>query len=313
MTESGLLAAVAVVMALVGVYVPLLGAAAVLLWPLPILVLIVRHGFKWGVMAVAVAGFLMAALVEPMVALRLVLAFAPGGLALGFAYRADWPPVRTLAAGLAASIAAKLAAFALLFALTGVEPFSMQFEIMEESFEGTVGMYESMGLTEAQIAETRENFTQNLALLRLMLPLIVVFMGLMDTLVNYFAGAAVLRRLGRPVRALPPFVEWRLPPAFLYLFGFSVVGMYWGSTRGLALLYQASLNLFMVAALAGIVEGLAVYWYAARRFRWPRLLAALFLAMVFLNAFLLRIFGLVGLMDMALDYRKRYWGKADGR
>ena len=41
---------------------PLLGTVAVLMWPLPILVLIVRHGLKWGVMAVVVAGVLLGAL-----------------------------------------------------------------------------------------------------------------------------------------------------------------------------------------------------------------------------------------------------------
>ena len=39
MTESGLLAAITVITALIGVYVPLLGTVAILLWPLPILVL----------------------------------------------------------------------------------------------------------------------------------------------------------------------------------------------------------------------------------------------------------------------------------
>ena len=73
MTESGLLAAITVVMALIGVYVPLLGTVAVLMWPLPILVLIVRHGLRWGVMAVVVSGVLTAALVEPVVSLRLAL------------------------------------------------------------------------------------------------------------------------------------------------------------------------------------------------------------------------------------------------
>ena len=55
MTESGLLAAITVVMALIGVYVPLLGTVAILMWPLPILILIVRHGLRWGVMAVVVS------------------------------------------------------------------------------------------------------------------------------------------------------------------------------------------------------------------------------------------------------------------
>ena len=62
MTESGLLAAITVITALIGVYVPLLGTVAILLWPLPILVLEVRHGIKWSLMSVLVAGIIMSIL-----------------------------------------------------------------------------------------------------------------------------------------------------------------------------------------------------------------------------------------------------------
>lgn len=307
MTESGLLAAITVVMALIGVYIPLLGTVAVLMWPLPILVLIVRHGLKWGLMAVFVAGVLTAALVEPAVSLRLALAFAPGGIALGLGFRNNWSSVRTLTTGIAASMAAKLAAFALLFALTGIEPFSTQFDVMESSFDQTIEMYRSMGMSEEQIGEVQDNLTQNLSLMRLLLPLVVVIMGLMDTALNYFLGSKVLRRLGHEVKTLPPFVEWRLPPVFVYVFGFSLVGLYWGSTRSLDFLYQASLNLVMFSTFAGLLQGLSVYSYASRHFRWPTFFSMAFITFVMLSGFLVRLLALVGLFDMVLDYRTRYW------
>ena len=54
-TESGLLVAITVIMALMAVYLPIVGIAATLLWPLPIIVLIVRHGMQYGVLSVASA------------------------------------------------------------------------------------------------------------------------------------------------------------------------------------------------------------------------------------------------------------------
>ena len=308
MTESGLLAAITVVMALIGVYVPLLGTVAILMWPLPILVLIVRHGLKWGLMAVFVSAVLTAALVEPAVSLRLALAFAPGGVALGLGFRNEWSSVRTLVTGIVVSMVSKLAALALLFAITGIEPFSMQFDMMEASFDQTIEFYRGVGMSETQLAEVQENLVQNLSLMRLLIPLVVVLMGLMDTMVNYLLGGKVLRRLGHDVKTLPPFVEWRLPPVFVYVFGFSLVGAYWGTTREIDLLYRASLNLSMLATFAGLVEGVVVYMYAWRHFHWPKFFGAFGLTFIFLNAFLLRLLCLVGLFDMVMDYRRRYWG-----
>ena len=99
LTEGGILAAVMAVMGLIGLYVPFLGMMAILLWPLPAIVLILRHGLRWGVMAVLVAAALLAVLVEPMVALRLALAFGPVGLVLGFGYRRGWAGGRLMGLG----------------------------------------------------------------------------------------------------------------------------------------------------------------------------------------------------------------------
>ncbi|MBR5162947.1 MAG: DUF2232 domain-containing protein, partial [Schwartzia sp.] len=175
------------------------------------------------------------------------------------------------------------------------------------SFDQTIEMYRSMGMSEEQIGEVQDNLTQNLSLMRLLLPLVVVIMGLMDTALNYFLGSKVLRRLGHEVKTLPPFVEWRLPPVFVYVFGFSLVGLYWGSTRSLDFLYQASLNLVMFSTFAGLLQGLSVYSYASRHFRWPTFFSMAFITFVMLSGFLVRLLALVGLFDMVLDYRTRYW------
>jgi len=268
LTEGGILAAVMVVLGLVGLYVPFLGVAAILLWSLPAIVLVVRHGLRWGVMSVVVATALLAMLIEPMVALRLALAFGPMGLVLGFGYRAGWSGVRLVITAIIASILAKMAGLALLFFLTGVEPFSGQLEAMEKSFDQAVAMYESMGLSEAQIEQAHTTLTQNLELIRLLLPLVVVMMGLTDTILNYYVAGKVLGRLGNPVPVLPPFAEWRMSGAFLYLFALSILGIYWGQTREIPLLYQASVNFNMVAMMAGLVEGLSLYVFLTRRLNW---------------------------------------------
>ena len=58
-----------------------------------------------------------------------------------------------------------------------------------------------------------------------------------------------------------------------------------------------------------MIEGLSVYAYASRYFRWPKFFSAAFITFVMLNGFLLRLLCLIGLFDTVLDYRKRYWKK----
>lgn len=56
--------------------ISLIGAFINLIWPVPIILLGVRHGYKWSMMATAVAGILIAILVHPLHAVAVVLASA---------------------------------------------------------------------------------------------------------------------------------------------------------------------------------------------------------------------------------------------
>ena len=309
LTESGILAALTVIMAAIGVYVPFLGVIAILMWPLPVIVLIVRHGMRWGVMAVVVSAVLTAALLEPVVAVRLPLAFGPGGIALAYGYRHKWPAVRIFTAGVVASLLAKAAALALVAYITGVQPFEMQFNMMDESFASAVGMYESIGMNAEQIAAAEQNFKANMTILRLLLPLLLFFMGLMDTTLNFILGGKLLQRLGNPVPTFPPFVEWRLPGAFMYIYCFALLGMYWAQTREIELLYKACVNLSMLATFAGMIEGFALLKAAQQHYRWPAIAVTIASVLMFFSSFLMQMLSFTGLLDMVFDYRTRLWGK----
>ena len=90
-TESGLLVAITVIMALMALYLPILGIAATLLWPLPIIVLIVRHGMQYGVLSVAAAAIIMTILISPMSAVHMVAAFGPPSLLWAMAFTRGCP------------------------------------------------------------------------------------------------------------------------------------------------------------------------------------------------------------------------------
>lgn len=311
MAESGLLAAMTVVLAMIAVYLPVLGMVAALIWALPILVLVVRHGIRWGIMAVLVSGVCMAFLIEPVMSLRMVLAFAPAGLLLGLGFRRHWSGVKVFGAAFLASLVGKLAALALLFAVTAVNPLAMDIDSMREAFEVVFQTYESMGIDAAQLAKAQQESEDALMLLQLLMPLVVLMMGLSDTVVGYLLGTRVLRRLGESVEGLPPFAEWRLPSVFLYLFGFALVGIYWGGTRDIQLLYQISINANMVAIFAGLIQGLALTHCVMRHYKLATIARILIVVIIITSGFLTQLVALTGLFDMLFDYRRRFAARGE--
>jgi len=313
MTESGVLSAITVVMALVGVYVPILGTVAALIWPLPMVILIVRHGLRWGVMAVAVAAVLMAILLEPLLSLRMVVAFAPVGIALGLGYRKGFSAGKLLCVTIAVSIVAKVAVILLVMFVTNINPFAMQLDTMKEAFSGSLDMYRGLNMSEAQLAEAETNFSATLEILSMLFPLIVILMGLFDAYVNFWVAGKVLRKLGQSgLPELAPFSEWHLSSFFLYLYGFGLVGMYWGGTRQIQWLYQLSFNANLLASFFGLIQGLALLQYMGNHWNLSKFMRCIIVLFVLLNGTFAQILAFTGLFDMVFDYRRRFSSKNNG-
>ena len=306
LTESGLLTALSVVLALMAVYLPVIGFLLVLFWPLPLIVLVVRHGLRWGLMATVAAGGLVGLLVEPLLSLRLVVAFAPAGLLLGWAFSKGWSGVRTFMLTLFAAIAGQLAAVGLLLLVTDVNPLAVQVDILQSSFDSSLQLYAGLGMSEEALAQTRADIEQGMKMLSYLFPLVFILMGFFYAAAAYISGSKVLRRLGHNVPQFPPVHEWRLPQGFLYLFGFALVGLYWGGTRQLMWLYQLSLNANALAIIAGLVQGLVLVHCLFRHFKVGMALRVVFYLFILMNPFLAQVVAMTGLIDMLFDYRQRF-------
>lgn len=306
LTEGGLLAALTVVIALASVYVPLAGPFIALLWPLPLAVLVLRHGMRQGIMAMVVAGAALAMLIEPLIALRLVLAYGPLGLMLGYGYRQGFSGLKLFPLAFLAAILGELAVLGVIFAVFGNNPFAMLMDGLKSSFDATFALYEQAGMSAEEIAAGRAQIDTGLTLMAQLGPLLIVVLGLLDAGVAFFFGGKILRRLGHEVPQLPPFADWRLPKAFAYLFGFAMVGLYWGGTRQIGWLYQISLNADMLALFAGLIQGLALMSTVMNKFNIKGFWRWLFYLLILINGLFAQILAFTGLFDMVFDYRRRF-------
>ena len=125
MVESGILAALAVVMAVVAVYIPVLGMFVNFIWPLPIIACGVRNGFKWSLLTTVVAGLIAAMIINPLQAFILVAVFGILGLVLGECMRRNANPLTILAFGSVGAIVAMIINFAIAFLIMDINPIAM--------------------------------------------------------------------------------------------------------------------------------------------------------------------------------------------
>ena len=311
MAEGGILSAIAVAMALISIYVPLIGTMVAFIWPLPIIILVVRHGIRWGIMASIVSCLLIAMLIHPMQALMMLIAFGLVGLVLGYNYRKGYGAFKSLGIGIIASILAKIAVIALSAVLLNINPFQMQMEAVDEGFKTSIEIYRTAGMSEEQLATLETDIKHGMEVVKLLFPMIIVFAGIIDAFINFSVAGKVLRKLGNTdVVSLKPFSEWRMPIVVVYLYAFALIGMYWGSTREIELLFQISLNANVFATALGFIQGLTIFTTVANRYNLSKFLRGIILILVFTTGLFLQVLAFIGLFDIVFDYRRRLgWHK----
>ncbi|MDT8903286.1 YybS family protein [Anaeroselena agilis] len=303
--EAGIMSAIAVIFALISVYVPVVGAFVTFLWPVPIILLGVRHGFRWSVMATVVAGVLSAILISPFKAVNIVVGFGLVGLVFGHAFRAGFGPFKTILWGSVVCLISNLALMGLTFVVMGINPFNLQIETMEKAMTEAVEFYRGYGMTEAALAQMRQQFKVMMTLFQVLLPALLAMSAVFQTYLNFILARAVLRKLGHQTISFPPFKEWSLPRQMLHFVTLAAATLFIGQYLHHELIGKIGLNLLGVAAILLFGQGLALFYFLADKYNLSRLMRNIILIMILVNSFLQIAAVFAGFFDLAVGYRQQ--------
>ena len=304
--EGGLVIAIAVILGLVSTYVPIIGMFVDFFWALPFAVLSVRLGIQKAAYALMATIILLSLFIGPIFTIRLALSYGLTGLALGFAIQKNFGAVKIFMITLTAAFVAQIVAIALLLFVMDINFLETQIALVKESFEETFAMYETLGVDQAQIAQAKSQVEPAIKLLSLLIPTLLLLMALINTAICFYVAKWIFPKIGLSVPEMPPFSQWHFPSFFGYLMILAFLGIYWGETRDLRILYTVSVNANILALLAGFIQGLSVLTFAAERFNVSKLIRRLVFLIIILNFMLFQIIAITGLFDMFFDYRRRF-------
>lgn len=300
-TEGAMLAAITVLLAFLALYIGFVG----LIIPVPLALLVYRHGFRAGVI-VAVASALLSALVlnTLLLAVELIITGLIG-MALGMALKERFTFFQIMLVGTAASTAAavlKVMAYSVIF---GQNLLELYLESWSRTSEQWLVIWENLGLSPEMIQQYEEMLTAVPAMVQILLPVILVGSGIVRAAATLFVIRVVLRRLGDHIPWFPPFITWTAPWYMVWgfivgrlfvLISFYFPGEIWETI---------AVNLDVFFLYAFFVQGLAIVWFFLDRYRVPKFIRVVFVLFLFQpGSFLILLVALVGLLDTWLDFRK---------
>ena len=306
LVESALLAALSAVLMLLGWYVPVIGIVASLVSPLPVAVVVMRHGTRWGIMSSVVTMFVMAPFLGIPSALALWAINGAMGISFGIAVHRNYRPTIVLSVAALGSVVALVAEYAaawLVMGLTLTKQFEEMLMILRESFEQAQKM---LGPNPAvdELLKTLPTVEMMLALG----PAILILSAFLLAYLNYEIFRRILPRLGYRLEPLPPFSRWIFP---------EIIG-HAGIIAFIVSLFQAYLNVPAVAVIAQnvftfasviyLVEALSVMSFYLLRSGMSRGMTGFFafmaISMLFGAGPLPLLATLFGMIDILFDFRR---------
>lgn len=263
LTEGAILAALVAVLALATRYLPLVGLVTTFLCPLPLAVLVIRHGLRVAVIAAVVAALVSTALAGPIVGAAILISFAPMGVTIGVGASRGWPASRVVSLGALVSAVSTAASFLGLAGGGATSPQEFAREMaatMERSMETAGALYVRLGASRDQIDAMKTQYRDVVRLLPYLLPTILVMSATMSAWLNYEVGRRVLQRFGYHLAALPPMRAWRLPAWAVWGLpaGFGLVML--SQVFRLGVLQAAGNALSILTAMVFTLQGILVAW-----------------------------------------------------
>ena len=308
MTEGAMLTAITVVLCIAGIYIPVIGSMAKFIWPVPIAILVLRHGLRTGMLATAVSGAILFILTGPINFVVTVLGFGLLGLVLGWCLRKEIGASQVVLWCAVASAISILASLALTIYTTGINPIDLLITSQQEAFDKLLPFMQQMANQPGgakKLAETKAMMEQMPQMMRMILPSVLVVTSVITSYLNFMVAKWVLVRMGQQVVALPQFRQWRFPSwtAYIYVAGLGMV--LFAEKLGMPALYPIGVNMVTAFSYLFLFGGIAllVYIFKEAGISKGMKTAIIILLIVFMSfAFQLLIYA--GIFDSIFNYRQ---------
>ena len=300
---AGMCTALAVVLSVIGFYMPLISLVVFLLIPLPIAYLGMKEGTSWSIIVTAGIMILDSVFFGFISAAFLCAIFGVLGVILGICYRNKVSAAATLAAGAVVVLAALIGqAFAAMYILN-VPPMIFGGEAMD-SMEQQMMAQMAQFYSGELLMQTQENVKQMIDDIRRSIPVITVSAAFFYTWASMMLGKKIFTRLGmKDIPGMPPLERWELPRFFLGLYVLAFAMQY--ITNRNATLEMIQYNLGLACVLVFWLQGLAALWWMPRKYPFVRPLRWIIAVLSVIIGMVQMIIVLLGLSDMVLQYRKK--------
>ena len=291
--ESGILTALMIVFAMIGLSVPMLGFFGSIFVPMTIAIVGVRHGFRWSLLSVVSAVIAIAFLLGPLTAIVEGGVFGVIGILIGYGLRKQW------------SISKLLMIPAVVLMLAVVVQFWASALVMQEQITVSMqDMYVQQGLSEEQVTTAMTALQDQIEIMKKVLIAGLFCSGVAISYIINRLTYLVLSRIGTyHVPEMPIIKGWRVPDWALHIFLVGVIAYF--VKQYIPLLEYAGYNLMYLGGIMLFIRGISCVWRISKSYNPPKIVPWIVLAIFVVMS---QSAAILGALDVFLHIEKR-WGR----
>ena len=302
--ESGILTALMIVFAMIGLSVPMLGFFGSILVPMTIAVVGVRHGFRWSILSVVSAVIAIAFLLGPLTALIEGGVFGVIGIFIGYGLRKQWSVSRLLIFPAIVLMLAVVVQFWASAWVMNLDPAQMWTSLGEQLEETMRDMYVNQGLSEEQIGVAMDSLQDQLSIMKKVLVAGLFCSGIAISYIINYLTRLVLGRIGTyEIPEIPTIQGWRVPDWALHIFLVGLISYF--VKQYVPFLEYIGYNLMYLGGIMLFIRGISCIWRISESYTSSRLVRWIVLAIFIAMSQSAAIFGALDVLLHLEDRWKR--------
>lgn len=300
---AGMATAVAVVLSMIGLYMPVFSTLIFLTIPLPIIYVALQQGSRWALIVTVGTLILDSVFFGIMSGAFLCAIFGVLGVTLGICYERNVRPSATLLAGAASVLIAFAAQMLFVIYVLGMDTVFLSAEFFDSMKEETMEV-----LPQFYSGDTLAEMQNQIDLMYDALKKSVYFAITAAALVYSYASMALsqmlFRRMGiTNIPTLPPVSRWEFPVGLVYLYLLSIgIGLLIPDDETLQIVLY---NLNMCCMFVFWLQGFAFLWWLPKRYPAVAPLRWILVALAFFIPFIQTAMIVMGLFDLLFHYRAK--------
>lgn len=300
---AGMCTALAVVLSMIGLYIPVFSGIVFLLIPLPIAYLGMKQGVKWSVVVTGGILILDSVFFGIVSAAFLCAIFGVLGVVMGFCYRYKLSAAKTLLLGAVTVLIALIGEGLAALYILGMPSMLLGGEAMD-SMKGAMTEMLPSFYSGDQLTQAESQVDAMVEAMKKSVPFTLCAAALFYSWASMTLGQVIFRRMGiTDIPKLPGLERWEFPRALIFVYVAVLLVQHFLADWETAEYIAYNVGSFCIFAFW--LQGVATVWWMPRKYPVMRAFRVVIVVLsLFIGLFQMAVVFL-GMADMGLNYRKK--------